>query len=153
MKSSYLLLILLLGIALSVFSQNRKIEYAYDAAGNRLTRTIILPAQLRSAATAANEESEEESLLQEKVYSDHLNQTDILIYPNPTKGLLRVEINGNAGDKPVSLQVYDANGRVLRQESNAGSSTTLDLSNQPPGIYMLLLISDTEMNEWKIIKE
>ncbi|MDR1730418.1 MAG: T9SS type A sorting domain-containing protein [Prevotellaceae bacterium] len=151
MKLRYYFLMFFSGMALSVSSQ--RVEYTYDNAGNRLTRTIILPSTLRSAAVAVDEEPEEEPLPQQKVYSDHLNQTDILIYPNPTKGLLRVKISGNAENKPVGLQVYDASGRVLLQESNAGSSTILDLSNQPSGIYMLRLVSDREKKEWKIIKE
>ncbi len=154
-KLKYFLLILLSAIALSVSSQDRRIEYTYDAAGNRVTRTIILSSsQLRSAASAAgNEETDEETLAQEKVYSDVLNRANILIYPNPTKGLLRIEISGNAESKPVNLQVYDMNGKILLQESNVVSSVTLNLSSQPAGIYMLRLTSDTEKKEWKIIKE
>ena len=153
MKSRYYLLILLSEIALSMFSQERRIEYTYDAAGNRLTRTIYMSSPLRSATVAVDEEPEEEPLPQEKIYSDHLNQTNIFIYPNPTKGLLRVEINDNVENKPVSLQMYDMNGRVLQQESNVVSSVTLDLSNQPAGTYILKLTSDTEKKEWKIIKK
>lgn len=153
MKTRYYLLILLWGIAFSMFSQERRIEYTYDAAGNRLTRTIIFPSQLRSVAIAANEEPEEELPPQQKVYSDNLNQATFLIYPNPTKGLLKVEINGNMENKPVSLQMYDMNGRVLPQESNTVSSVTFSLGNQPTGIYILRLTSDTEKKEWKIIKE
>ncbi len=128
------------------------IAFEYDAAGNRISRKVIT---LRSATASEipGEEEEEEIPEEPQVFTDVLAQSSIYIYPNPTKGLLRVEINSNGASKPVSLQVYDMSGRMLLQESNVASSTTVDLSNQPAGTYILQLISDTEKNEWKIIKE
>jgi len=148
MKTRFILVILSFFIVSN--SWGAEIKFEYDAAGNRINRTINM---LKSASVTTGKDTEEEPLPQEEIYSDHLNQVNILIYPNPTKGLLRVEINGNVENKPISLQVYDMNGKVLLQESNVVSSTTIDLSNHAPGIYILSLVSDTEKNEWKIIKE
>ena len=46
MKSKYYILILLSGIALSLFSQNPTIQYSYDADGNMESRNTVT---LRSA--------------------------------------------------------------------------------------------------------
>jgi len=156
MKSKYYLLILLSGIALSLFSQTGRIEYTYDAAGNRLTRTIFMPSspsQLRSAVVDIDEETEEEPIPQEKVYSDRLNQTNILIYPNPTKGILKVELTHTAEENPLTLQLYNMGGKVIINESNVNASIELDLSSQSTGTYLLKIISENGEKTWKIIKQ
>ena len=147
MKTHFTLFILSFFIVSS--SWGAEIAFEYDAAGNRISRRTIT---LRSAAV---KEIPDEKEIEEapQVFTDVLAQSTIYIYPNPTKGLLKVEITGNSENKPVSLQVYDMNGRILLQESNIVSSLTIDLSNKPAGIYILRLTADNEKNEWKIIKE
>jgi hypothetical protein len=125
------------------------IEFEYDASGNRIKRKLIT---LRSA-TVKETPGEEEIDEAPEVFTDILAQSTIHIYPNPTKGLLRVEITGDRENNPASLQVYDMSGRVLVQKSNVVSSTVIDLSNHSAGIYILKLTADKESNEWKIIKE
>ncbi len=129
------------------------IQFEYDAAGNRTVRKEIT--LLKSAVVKEDIEDEEEIEAGDEplVFTETLAQSTIYIYPNPTKGLLKVEINSNGENKPVSLQVYDISGKILLQQSNVASFAALDLSNQPAGVYILRLISDTEKSEWKIIKE
>jgi YD repeat-containing protein len=148
MKPRFILLILSI-LAVNSF-RGAEIKFEYDAAGNRLARRIIT---LRSAVINEISGEDDETVQSPQVFTAQLAQSAIRIYPNPTKGLLKVEITGNVADNPVILQVYDMNGRRLLEESNVASSVTLDLSNQPAGIYMLLLISGIEKNEWKVIKE
>ena len=74
-----------LGLLLATFpclSSGQNVSYAYDEAGNRVKREIVLQ-------TRAAEESTNES------YSEMLNDRDIRIYPNPTEGQLTVEITGD----------------------------------------------------------
>jgi len=77
-----LLFILFMSICSLLHSQN-KVNFGYDNAGNRISRTISL---LKSAPTS---DSEEEPPV---VYSEMLSDIEIKIYPNPTDGLLKVEI-------------------------------------------------------------
>ena len=149
MKTHFILFILSFLIVNSLWGE--AIEFEYDASGNRTKRMILL-SSIRSAII---EETFDEEDVEEapQVFTGMLAQSTIHIYPNPTKGLLKVEITGNGENKPVSLQVYDMNGRILLQESNIVSSFTIDLSNKPAGIYILRLTADNEKNEWKIIKE
>ena len=151
MKPTHYLLILLSGIALNISSQN-PVQYTYDDAGNRLSRTIILPSSLRSAVVV-DQEPEEEAIFQETVYSDKLGQSSILIYPNPTKGILKVEITHTAEERPFTLQMYDMGGRALINEPNITSSLDMDLSSQPAGTYLLKIVSENGERTWKIIKQ
>jgi len=151
MKTRFILFLFILSFFSMSNSWGAAIGFEYDTAGNRTFRRSIT---IRSATVKEIlDEEEMEMDEQPQVFTDVLAQSTIHIYPNPTKGLLRVEITGYGENNPVSLQVYDMNGRALMQESNVVSSTTIDLSSQPAGVYILRLVSDTEKNEWKIIKE
>ncbi len=128
-----------------------EIKFEYDDAGNRTSRKIIRISNSNLRSAVAIQEENEETVEEPQIFTDHLSQSTILIYPNPTKGLLKIEING--GINPVDLQLYDMSGRLLQQESNVASSVTLDLSRLPAGTYILRLVSGNQKNEWKIIKE
>ena len=63
-------------------------------------------------------------------------QTDILVYPNPTAGLLMIESqDGNIS----KLQIIDITGRVVHQFENKANDniTSIDLSRESKGIYFL----------------
>ena len=70
------------------------VRYAYDEAGNRVERYIDMTPGLRSAAIAETEETEEtnEDTPREEL-QDRLLSNLIHIYPNPTDGLLKVQID------------------------------------------------------------
>ena len=143
MKTRYYILLLLMGIASSMFSQSR-VTYTYDAAGNRLSG---VSSQLRMAAiTDQDEESQE-------IYSEEIAQSNIRIYPNPTKGILKIEIVRMKEENPIHIQLYDMSGKILINEQNAAPFTDLNLSDQPAGTYILKIFSDNRTTNWKIIKQ
>ena len=69
-------------------------------------------------------------------YIDH----DILIYPNPTDGLLNVELSGFVQNE-AQLEVYDLMGRKIYSGAmNAGktfASSAIDLTGSPTGHYVI----------------
>jgi len=145
MNTRYYILTLLSVITLSIFSQT--VEYTYDKAGNRLKREII---QFRSATVSGQEEDEE---TEEVIYSGKIDQSDIRIYPNPTKGILKIEIIRLSEDTPIHITLHDMSGRMLINKPNAAPFTELNLSDQPAGMYILKIFSDDGEKYWKIIKE
>jgi hypothetical protein len=147
MKSRYYILLLLSGIALNVFSQNR-VTYDYDAAGNRLSG---LSSQLRMAAIT--DQKTEDEIDTEEVYFDKIDLSNIRIYPNPTKGILKIEITRMSEENPINIQLYDMSGRMLINEQNAAPFTDLNISGQPDGTYILTIFTDNRTTHWKIIKE
>lgn len=64
------------------------------------------------------------------------------LYPNPTTGILNLNINANQFDNG-NLSVVDAVGKeVYRKEGlniNGSYNTTIDLSGQPQGIYFVII--------------
>lgn len=61
------------------------------------------------------------------------------LFPNPTNELLNIQ--GLLIDKDYSMQIMDINGRILLAE-NKLSSTTIDVSNLKPGVYILMISSE-----------
>ena len=84
---------------LSAFSQNA-IRFAYDALGNRVKREIVLQ---NSDVVKRNMSSEEKK--EDNFYSDMLSEKQIRIWPNPTEGHLKVEIQGLAPEEKACLRI------------------------------------------------
>lgn len=57
---------------------------------------------------------------------------ELRVYPNPTNGLVTVE--ATEGDE---VMVFNALGQVVARQKNDGSALTIDLSEQPRGIYLV----------------
>lgn len=61
--------------------------------------------------------------------------TQAKVYPNPTNGLLTVDLPQDAG--MVQVVLYDLHGRQFQQLTASTPSLTLDLSTLPGGLYLL----------------
>ena len=142
MKLLYHIMCLLLMVPALCHAQDR-VGYAYDAAGNRISRTIIL---------TRNMAKKQARTMKDKEYTDILSQRNISISPNPTKGLVKVTITGTSPDDACSLNVYAMGGQLVERKTFSGSEATIDLSGRPDGIYLLDITINGENTSWKIIK-
>jgi len=75
------------------------------------------------------------------------------IYPNPSEGLLFVEIEKN----DLELEIADINGRIIfsKQFNNHSSNTVekIDLSNFSKGIYFVKIKNSNSINVEKLLIE
>ena len=120
------------------------VGYSYDAAGNRISRTIILSRNMAKKQARA---------VKDKEYTDILSQRNISISPNPTKGMVKITITGLRESDDCAMSVYTLKGQTLKKLSVSGEVTTIDLSGQPDGIYLLDITINGEKTSWKIIKK
>ena len=130
--------LLLTGI---LFAQD--IEYGYDAAGNRISRKEI---QLGESGPQA------QTPVQDKV-----GNIDVTIYPNPTQNTLTVNMDVSELDEKdqqaqAKMYLFDLTGKQILTRTVSTSSTQMDLSNQPPGGYILRIQKGKTFSEWKINK-
>jgi len=88
-----------------------------------------------------------------KYVSDLLAEKNIRIYPNPTKGSLKIAIGGLDSDEVVEISLYDMNGKCIIKQLTEESITVIDISSRQAGLYMLHLACGKEETTWKIIKE
>lgn len=121
-------------------AQNR-ITYSYDAAGNRVERTIVLP---DSPAAQPSHSS---------FYTDMVADKRMKIYPNPTKGHLKVQILGLSDKDKGVITVCATDGRKLFSTNILSEHTTIDLTSQQNGLYLLIVKVNEKTTSWKIIKQ
>lgn len=137
------ILLLLLG-NLSGYAQ-ATYSFTYDASGNRLVRSITLlkSASIENKDTLANNQL---------TFEDLIGNRPVKIYPNPTKGLLKVEIPFT--DEPsATLKIFSLQGGLVISKDVNSVFTEIDLSNQPAGMYILRIGIMELTSEWKIIKD
>lgn len=73
-----------------------------------------------------------------------LEEGSFSIFPNPTQGLLQIEM-GNRVEGNVELRVMDMSGRLLLSERlllNGGTRSSVDLSGLQNGQYLVQLITE-----------
>ncbi len=93
--------------------------------------------------------SKETSMAADLLTADALTTLQPTIYPNPTTGVVNFD---NLGKSFSKIELFDAQGHLLK--SRQGSQTkTIDLSNYPVGLYLLMLEFDHTKITKKIMKE
>lgn len=127
----------------SAFSQNA-IRFAYDALGNRVKREIVLQNSDVAKRNLSSEEKKEDNFYSEK---------QIRIWPNPTEGHLKVEIQGLAPEEKASLRITSMSGAVVDVKETTSPVSELDLSHCTNGIYLLHIATGGQETTWKIIKK
>jgi hypothetical protein len=123
----------------------QSVWFFYDETGNCTSRRIIM----LSASDDALRADGSASLFEEQIDTD----LQVKIYPNPTEGLLQVEISGNTDDEvPAILSVFNTGGKQLQIQQAVSNLTLVNLSSYPKGIYILRLLVKDKPTDYKIIK-
>jgi hypothetical protein len=77
--------------------------------------------------------------------------TEFNVLPNPSTGIFALNFTGTAAKNIV---VYDVVGKIIFEKNSLTDATlTLDLSNEPAGVYFVKVITNGEIISKKIIKE
>jgi len=121
--------------------QTKKVVYSYDLAGNRIKREIVMQVQVKS------------TVVEEKVYTERLAEASLHIYPNPTEGLLKIELKNVPFDQKATFMLYDMTGQLILKKVNVSVSEEINISDKPSGTYILKISSGEIQSEWKIIKK
>lgn len=75
---------------------------------------------------------------------------DVRIAPNPTLGIFTV----NTGVPASMIMVSDIAGRTITQQNSNSTSVSIDLGNEPAGIYFVtILFSDGKTTTQRIVRE
>ena len=142
----------------SISSHAQSISYDYDDAGNRIARKTIGVKRLvellpLNATVKFNTSNQEVNITEPEVYNDLLAEKQIKIYPNPTRGKLALEIVNYNLDDNGSIQIFDIGGRLIKNVTNLKNWLEIDITNQPPGSYIMIIVIGNEKSEWKVIKQ
>lgn len=75
----------------------------------------------------------------------------VLLYPNPTTGIIHFQINEN--NNTFDLKVQNVIGKTISsQHLETLANTTLDLSREPSGIYFVTLTALNQSWHYKVVK-
>lgn len=129
--------------AVIIWSNSQTISYNYDYAGNRISRKVVpLPPQ-----------GAKKQPVDSIVVEDILGERNILVYPNPTKGALGIEITGGDWDEDIRLMLYSGQGVMLYNANANQGINPVDMTAYPKGWYILRVQAGEQRKEFKVIKE
>lgn len=146
MKKTYFKFLLLLTGFLLLMPQGsraQKLSYAYDNAGNRVSRTIVFNRQ--QAAKTQKKDSVS--------FNEILANKEIKLYPNPVQTDLTVTINGFDKDVAGEYFLFDNQGRMLLHSKMNAESFQLEMSSYATGNYIMRIVINGESTTWKILKK
>ncbi len=127
----------------TLYATTYTITFAYDAAGNRISRT--------SAVTVGKS-----SKMGDQAISFYENKDSAMVYrlyPNPTRGAFRFEVQPfDASTHKAKIILADGNGRRLEVADFTGEKS-FNIEAQPQGLYLLTLQIDGKEMVWKILKQ
>ena len=134
--------------ALALFTERaaaQEIEYAYDAAGNRIQRMVLVQ---RSSGNTDPDQVE-------GPIADSGGDFDFLLYPNPTEGEIRIDAEPEfMALEGKRLTVYDMNGRQVKESAFDEQQRNIDLNGQKSGSYVVRLTASNGYSiEWRVVKQ
>lgn len=127
------------------FAQSR-IGFAYDAAGNRVKREIVLAVPQMMANQGA-------FAVGNRSFTDTMQGHSIKILSNAVEEILKISISGLQSTDRCSLAVCTYQGIVLLMEKIRGEVITINISSQPAGVYLLRITLNNHTTTWKIVKK
>ncbi|MBW7674932.1 T9SS type A sorting domain-containing protein [Chryseobacterium chendengshani] len=80
---------------------------------------------------------------------DHQVDSKVIIYPNPTKGLIDIKTKKVIDE----LFVYDLAGKIIMRKENLTDNKSIDITAYPQSIYLLRLRFNDQWETFKIIKK
>lgn len=143
MKQLYLLLSF--SLILSTGMAQSKVSYAYDLAGNRISRKVV---DLNSNPSHVKKDS-----LASSAVTDQLGERKITVYPNPTQGALAVEITGGDAKDAIRLTLFGPQGTQLQSINATATIMPVNMSSYPAGWYILRVQAGAKNAEFKIVKQ
>lgn len=78
--------------------------------------------------------------------------SELILYPNPTHGTVYIDFSSMAIDTPASYEILDGHGRMVNKGVLNESTLQLDFSNQPKGLYFLHLLTNPQLPPFRILK-
>ena len=85
---------------------------------------------------------------------DESKARSITVYPNPVVSDVRITMSSNWQNKPVNIQVINANGQSVLQVTGArsGQTETVNVSSLTPGMYIVKVTNGIETALQRFVK-
>lgn len=141
----FILFVSMLCVAVGLKAQ-QPIAYTYDAAGNRTSSAIYFNRGEMEDEAESDDENDSDNLLDVGIH--------VTAAPNPTRGYLQVYVQElTGGEGTCTLSLFDVSGRRVLKQQTSSPLTTLDLTAQGEGLYLLRADLGEDSATLKILKE
>jgi len=139
--------------------------YVNDLNGNRIKETVIyLRTTIQSLTIPLDTVLKKDTLTRDTTVLpkygwqypsvDSASGMKISIYPNPTHGILLVEIGGvdQLSNGNNIIRAWDIQGKEVITIKPLNYYNTVDLSTQPNGVYVIGILVNGDNKTYKVIK-
>ena len=147
-RINILLVLAMLCSVVGLKAQNVTVNFEYDENGNRTRRYIELKKVEENGKSLDTEETE--GWLAE--VSETMQGAGLSIFPNPTSGLLNIDITDAGSCVSFHLTLSTLSGTIIEDCHTASGNTRLDISRLAQGIYLLTVSTPGERRVWKVVK-
>jgi hypothetical protein len=152
-KSAYRGLIFAGFMLFFISMEAQKIKYSYDESGNRTKRYISKSLAIDTADYKAENDSIADNPKDPYNWDERKKDAfEVVVYPNPTTGILEIELPELKTNQKTHLYLYSQTGVLVKQMDKLQKRQSVDISNQPVGIYILRITVDNETVTRKVIK-
>lgn len=139
-------------LAITGSSYAQKIQYSYDAAGNRIQRKLYVEPPCCDPADPNGPPVAGRTAKDTAKASETALKHGISVFPNPANDKISVTINEFNGNETATVALMDNAGKILKSAQQTSSQSFMDVSNLNPGAYHLRIILGKETLYYKIIK-
>ncbi len=139
---------LLIMLTTTAFSQS--ILFTYDSAGNRISRGLWVEKINDNGNSNSGDEQKSTITLDETITID---EVDVTISPNPNGGKFSVAITNLSNNTNVEIYLHSMLGKQIYNTEQVSQITTIDITNNPNGTYILSVVVNGTRETWKIIKQ
>ncbi|MFO7575178.1 MAG: T9SS type A sorting domain-containing protein [Bacteroidales bacterium] len=143
-QGTLIFLIFLLSSCLHLAGQGRGQFYSYDANGNRTCREIVIEQLMPLEFPVTTPEEFKPIKVEQEFF--------MKVFPNPTRGKIKIELSGFEVGFRSKYFVYNLNGNLLLTKAINSNEMEVDLTGLRDGVYVLRIRMEKEVYDWKIIK-
>jgi hypothetical protein len=77
------------------------------------------------------------------------SSSEFNVYPNPTNGKFSVTLPLNI---KANVSVADAQGKIILEKNNLSNGSQMNLGNVAPGVYLVSISSENEVQTIRLVK-
>lgn len=129
--------------------QSYTVKYSYDASGNRVKRFIE---ESDSQENFTGDSVRYDTLAKEPVNGKGKGSKMVTLFPNPTQGVLNLELKGFTEYDKADYMITSLTGQNMLHQRVTASVTRIDISSLSPGTYIVRVSAGGRVETWKIIK-
>lgn len=129
------------------------VAFDYDAAGNRIKRSIVVePCAIEEPQNARMAVVKKDTTIDGNVkINENALLNSLTLYPNPTNKGITVE---SKGWEVQAVQILNTEGKVLQSAKVQGYTVSLDIADFNTGIYMVQVwLGDGKYKTFKVQKQ